>query len=131
MWPYWWGKARDGWTKDEDVSINRPEYPGDRLTAWISFRSIDVMAVLGSGAQIKKAASRKLSDSIARLIDAGLVYPFVASAYLKLGEPLPLPNPTVARSYARMASPIDLRNAVYAHFALARRHLAEGKPFTD
>jgi hypothetical protein len=119
LWPYWWGKARAGWTAQEGISTNMPAYPGDKLTAWISFRSIDVMSALAARPHIAAAESRAFKDSVARLVNAGLLFPFVAAAF-DVDRGLPLPNYTAALSYARMNAPSDLQSSVYAYFALVR-----------
>jgi hypothetical protein len=119
MWPYWWGKAREGWTANEGTSRHRPDYPGDRLTAWISFRSIDVMSVLAASPHLARAREPALRNSIAALVHAGLVYPFVAASFDSM-ESLPLPNRAAAVSYGRMTAPSDLQSAVYAYYTLAR-----------
>ncbi len=119
MWPYWWGKAREGWTADQGISRNRPDYPGDRLTAWMSFRSIDVMSVLAASPHLARARELALRNSIAALVHAGLVYPFVAAGFDST-EQLPLPNRAAALAYGRMTAPSDLQNAVYAYYTLAR-----------
>jgi hypothetical protein len=118
VWPYWWGAARAGWTEDSALSVNRPSYPGDRLVAWISFRSIDASAVLASEQALESARRAQLEASVAALVSRGLLYPFVAG-YFK-GAPVPVLLRPVALSYARMTAPSDLPNAAWALHALAR-----------
>jgi len=125
MWPYWWGQARAGWTAEQGVSRNRPEYAGDNLTAWISFRSIDAMTVLAAGTHLQSAREEKLRNSIATLVHAGLLFPFVAAGF-DAQERLPLPNRAPALAYARMTAPSDLQSAVYAYYTL---HLSFADPF--
>jgi hypothetical protein len=117
MWPYWWGRAREGWIAEQSVSQNRPEYAGDKLTAWISFRSIDAMTVLAASTHLQSAREPKLRNSIATLVHGGLLFPFVASGF-EAAEKLPLPNRATALAYARMTAPSDLQSSVYAHYAL-------------
>lgn len=119
MWRYWGGKAGAGWTSEEGISNNMPAYPGDKLPAAVSFRSIDVMSVLSARQHLPAADVPSLSDSIAKLVNAGLVFPFVAAAF-DPARGLPLPNHAAALSYARMTAPSDLQSSVYAYYALAR-----------
>lgn len=118
MWPYWWGDARDGWTAEQGFSVNMPAYPGDKLIAWISFRSIDVMSVLGAKEHVAMAAEPDLRRNIGELAARGLVYPFVAAGLLKQ-EGIPLMHWTPALSHARLNAPSDLQSGVWAILSLA------------
>lgn len=130
-WRYWWGRAREGWTRQSDLSTNTPEYAGDKLFAWISFRSIDVMSVLAARDHVPSAATSRLRASIADLVAQGLVYPFVAASFANREE-VPLANPAAALAYARMTAPSDLRSTVWALYALVRMaspgYAAKGHP---
>ena len=112
-WPYWWGQAENGWTAAQDVSVNTKTYPGDKSKAFISFRSIDAMAVLAAETHSSRAASPRLVESMHRLVTLGHVYPFVAASFTKNGY-RPALEARVARNYARLTSPWDLQSAVWA-----------------
>ena len=47
-WPYWWGRAYEGWTEQDAISTNIPNYTGDRSKAFISFKSIDVLSLMSA-----------------------------------------------------------------------------------
>lgn len=47
-WPYWWGRAYEGWTDQDGISANIPSYNGDRSMAFISFKSIDVLSLMSA-----------------------------------------------------------------------------------
>ena len=47
-WPYWWGRAYEGWTEQDAISTNIPSYKGDRSKAFISFKSIDVLSLMSA-----------------------------------------------------------------------------------
>ena len=66
-WPYWWGRAVEGWTAADGVSINTPEYPGDKGHAWISFRTIDLFGVLSARFFMSSLQHRSLLDSASAL----------------------------------------------------------------
>jgi hypothetical protein len=112
-WPYWWGRAVDGWTAADGVSINTPEYPGDKGLAWISFRTIDVFGVLSAHSFMPSLQRGSLLDSAAALVAGGGVYPFAAGA-LARHDRFPLFEPDVAARYARSAAPSDLPSAIWA-----------------
>ncbi|MGD9805856.1 MAG: hypothetical protein AB7U78_20935, partial [Hyphomicrobiaceae bacterium] len=117
QWPYWWGAARAGWKADMGLSINKPDFNGDTLPAWISFRSIDAMSVLAAKDFLPEAAALSLRLSIADLIARGLVYPFVSASFVKDGR-VPIVQRTPALSYSRLSYPGDLRNSVWGMFSL-------------
>lgn len=117
-WPYWWGPAREGWTSESGTSVNTKSYAGDKLVAWISFRSIDAMSLMAGRNHLPVAATSRLRSSIADLVSRGLIYPFVGASFAKY-ESIPLTHGAAALSYARMTAPSDLQNSVWAAFALA------------
>lgn len=112
-WPYWWGKAHLGWTKEEGISVHTPSYGGDKSIAFISFRSIDTMSVLAAEKFSNAAANPNLINSIRPLISEGHVYPFVNASLLKRGERVIL-TPDTASLYSRMSAPWELQGAVWA-----------------
>lgn len=112
-WPYWWGRAAEGWTAADGVSVNTPSYPGDKGSAWISFRTIDLFGVLAALPFMHDLDARPVLDSASELVARGLVYPFAAAA-LARHDRFPLLEPAIAAKYARSASPSDLASAVWA-----------------
>ena len=118
VWDYWWGTAYDGWEVRDSISVNKPAYSGDHIKAWISFRSIDVMANLAAGNFFPRWIKENLIRSASFLVASGELYPFVNYELAKHGEPAVL-HPTVATRYARINSPWDLQNAAWAYLALA------------
>jgi hypothetical protein len=112
-WPYWWGKAAQGWTEAEGVSINKPSYAGDKSVAFISFRSIDVMSVLAARRASDLASRASLIESIHRLVARGQVYPFVAASFVDHGY-RPALEPRIALHYLRLTAPWELQSAVWA-----------------
>lgn len=116
-WPYWWGRAKQGWKESDSVSVNTARYAGDKSVAFVSFRTIDVMSVLKAERVSSRAANPKLVDSIATLVSDGLVYPFAAQSFARKGI-YPRLKPAVALQFIRMSAAWDLRNAVWAHFGV-------------
>ena len=117
IWSYWWGRAYDGWDEQAGISVNTPAYPGDKGSAWISFRSIDVMSALAAAEQLPDRIAGRLYASAARLVEHGLVYPFVSYELQRAGFHA-LPDEKVARRYARISSPWEVQNAAWAYAAL-------------
>jgi len=122
VWDYWWGRAYDGWTVEDQVSVNTPDYPGDHLSAWISFRSIDATSVLAAMPTLPKGIANRLMASASSLVQDGKLYPFVSQELRRVGLDITV-NDDVARRYVRVSSPWEIANAVWAYKAL----LQEGK----
>lgn len=119
-WDYWWGKAYDGWTEAEGVSINNPEYDGDHLPAVISFRSIDAMSALALGSTLDPTTRSHLEASAAALVAKDKLYPFVGYELRRAGVDVELPE-EVIRRYIRVSSPWELQNAAWAYSAELER----------
>ncbi|WP_156390423.1 hypothetical protein [Rhizobium sp. Root1203] len=117
IWNYWWGTAYDGWTKDEGISVNYPEYTGDKSRAWISFKTIDTMSLLGSIDALPVSVRGNVLASAAHLIQLGRLYPFAAYELQRRGYKVNLDR-DVALDYSRVSSPWELQNAVWAYRAL-------------
>ena len=118
VWDYWWGRAHDGWTSSDKVSDNKPEYPGDKGKAWISFRTIDAMALLSVSRQADPAVHAKALESAAALTSKGLLYPLANQALVPHTGRIHL-QPEVANEYARLTSPWELANVVWSLARLA------------
>lgn len=118
-WDYWWGIARDGWRQEDGISENMPAYPGDKIKAWISFRSIDVMSVLSGSSAFSDIERSKILQSVSTLIAHGKLYPFVGYELARQGEAVRL-SPHVARQYARISSPWEIQSAAWAYLYFSR-----------
>ncbi len=112
-WPYWWGQAWEGWTVEEDVSVNTPAYVGDKSVAFISFRSIDLMSTMAAHRLSFLASEQTLRESMERAVARGHVYPFVAASFVEDGY-RPALDIGVALHYARQTAPWELQSAVWA-----------------
>jgi len=114
IWDYWWGIAYDGWTEAGGISVNRPFYPGDKIKAWISFRTIDAMSLLAGADYLPFPTSGNILASVRFLTETGLLYPFASVELARRGE-IPKLNRRVAAEYARIGSPWDIQSAVWAY----------------
>jgi hypothetical protein len=117
VWDYWWGKAYDGWTESDGVSLNNAAYKGDKIKAWISFRTIDAMAAISSVDSKSPLTRNRIVSSVSNLLYHGRLYPFAAYEALRLGE-MPRMRRDVAIRYARIGSPWEAQSASYAIFFL-------------
>ena len=117
IWPYWYGKAYEGWDGEEAVSVNTPEYKGDRSNAWISFRTIDLMAVLSAKRYMRELIGGDLVDSAVQLVNKGKVYPFASRILNELGH-YPRLTEAISRDYLRINSPWEISNMPWAYLRL-------------
>jgi len=116
-WPYWWGTAWDGWTSTSGVSKNMPAYSGDHGTAWISFKSIDVMSLLIALEYLPEPLRASLPAYAIRAINAGKLFPFVAR-YIPYSSVRASIDSDALLSYIRLNAPQQLANCVWAYGAL-------------
>jgi hypothetical protein len=112
-WNYWWGTAYDGWSETDGVSVNRASYAGDKIKAWISFRSIDAMALLSGSERLDPPRRYRLIESVLTLVHTGKLYPFVSYELFERGYE-PSISIAVADEYIRVTSPWELQNAAWA-----------------
>jgi hypothetical protein len=117
-WDYWWGQAYDGWRPQDERSVNMPSYRGDRIKAWISFRTIDAMSLLAGGARLGDAEAANTQRSATELARRGLLYPLAHHALADRRAFLSL-APAVAQEYARTSAPWELGNSAWSLAALA------------
>ena len=118
VWDYWWGRAHDGWTAADKVSDHKPDYPGDKGKAWISFRTIDAMALLAVSPGLGESVHAQALASSSALASQGLLYPLVNQTLVPSTGRIHL-QPAVAYEYARLTSPWELANVVWSLARLA------------
>jgi hypothetical protein len=115
IWPYWWGKAWDGWTEAEQISEHKKKYSGDKGNGWISFRSIDAISVLAlSLTELNNLQYHKDIIQISKFMQNGKLYPFV-SAKLHQHNILPALKKEVISEYIRFTSPWEFDNCVWSY----------------
>jgi hypothetical protein len=122
-WDYWWGRAYDGWNEPGRYSVNVPRYGGDRIKAWISFRTIDAMSLVAGAARLGPEAAANARASAQALAARGLLYPFANHAWVDEGA-IHLGMPA-ALEYARVSAPWELGSAVWSTAVLAKRWRGE------
>lgn len=119
VWPYWWGRAHDGWTEIDGLSVNKPVYAGDHSNSWISFRTIDAMSLLAASESLPIGWRENVLATTSHLVRNGLIYPFAAYELERAGTQKAL-LPGVSLRYARYSSPWEIQNAVWALRELVR-----------
>jgi hypothetical protein len=117
-WDYWWGRAYDGWQAGDDWSVNTRSYAGDRIKAWISFRTIDAMALVAGAPHLGRAEAANAERSAAQLAQRGALYPLGFQALADRHAYLALAS-AVAQQYARTSAPWEMANSAWSLAALA------------
>jgi hypothetical protein len=123
-WDYWWGRAHDGWNEPGRYSDNVPRFGGDKIKAYVSFRTIDAMSLLAGASVLGAEVAAHSRASAAALAERGLLYPFVNHALVAHTGQIHL-GAEAAQEYARVSSPWELNSAPWA---LARTALALRAP---
>ncbi len=119
IWPYWWGKAWDGWLPHEDISKNKKMYLGDKENGWISFRSIDSIAILKLYKFSKNKKLENYKNDIFEFIVNGSLYPYLSYEFLD-SKQVPLLKRDVISRYIRFTSPWELDNLIWAYFSFIK-----------
>jgi hypothetical protein len=112
-WDYWWGRAYDGWTVADGYSVNTPSYSGDHIKAWISFRTIDALALVYGTERKGEEIAQRSRGSVAQLAARGLLYPFVNQALVEPTAAVHLGHGP-AMQYARVSAPWELANVPWS-----------------
>ncbi|MBI5721200.1 MAG: hypothetical protein HZC37_26315 [Burkholderiales bacterium] len=119
-WDYWWGRAYDGWDEPGRHSMHVPRYGGDKIKAWISFRTIDAMSLVAGAARLGPQEAANARASAQALAARGLLYPFANHAWVNEATAIHLGAPA-AHEYARVSAPWELGSAVWSAAALGKR----------
>lgn len=113
-WRYWAGIGDRGWQESDAVSLNTPNWPGNRsAAAHISYRSMDAMALARLQRHDQDAVPESLLAHFRRLTSTGWLLPFVNEELRLAGYEAGL-APHVARHYLRSAAPWEIRAQVAA-----------------
>lgn len=122
LWRYCAGPCQDGWTAADDVSTNTPVWEGNRTrtsTAHVSYRAMDVRAVLDALAAWRLDGLDWFPDYALGLVERGWLYPMIGAPLAQFGLRPRLHDGLVGR-YGRAAIPFDIHNQVWALDQLAR-----------
>ena len=120
QWRYNWGLAWQGWDTSDGISVNTPEYSGDHHMAHISYRVIDVMAVLSVGQVYPELLPGGFVSYVQGAVEKNGVYPFASEELIRYGV-YPSLDPDLAALYVRVKSPWELQNSAWAILSLYHR----------
>lgn len=119
-WRYWGGLGDKGWNKSDKVSINTPEWRGNRAAkAHITYRSMDAAAIIALYRVNPALIPMSLIDHIRYLVKSGLLLPSVNQELYTINKPADL-DEIVAKFYSRSTTPWEIPSQIYALDALAR-----------
>ncbi len=124
IWPYWWGLAWDGYGERDAISENKKSYVGDKGDGWISFRSIDAIAMISLFKKKQELRERYLKD-IVGYTGKGEVYPFVSKA-LGAFNLRPLLGRNVVSEYIRFSTPWEFDNSVWSYLSFVKNNEGAG-----
>jgi hypothetical protein len=123
IWQYCAGVCQEGWSSASRTSVNTPIWEGNKTrtsTAHISYRTMDVRAVLEAMKAFGDAAPSWFPAYALGLIEQGWIYPMGAASLRRFGLS-PVLSPTLIAAYGRAATPFDIHNQIWALDAAVKR----------
>lgn len=119
VWWYWWGKAWEGWNKEENVSTYSKSYIGDKIVSATSFKTIDAISVLSLYEKLRKPSDKKYTFQIKKMIQEGYVFPYVSSKMLPLNN-IPVLSKKTMSEYIRFNAPWEFDNNVWSYLTFIK-----------
>ncbi|WP_139384376.1 hypothetical protein [Bosea thiooxidans] len=123
VWQYCAGPCQEGWSAASGTSVNTPTWEGNKTrtsTAHISYRTMDVRAVLDTMRTFRDAAPIWFPAYVSELVSQGWIYPMAAAPLRQFGLS-PALSPTLVAAYGRAATPAENHNQIWAIDAVAKR----------
>jgi hypothetical protein len=77
LWQYTWGKAKDGRTDSDNISLNTPHYPQNEYIADISYRTIDSMGIMATARILHLDSATQLYKYFIDGFKSGALWPFI------------------------------------------------------
>lgn len=118
-WHYWWGRVPAGWTKADNVSVHQPDFAGLQYIAHVSYRTIDMMALLSAAQVFPELLPAGMLDYLERAVTEGGLYPFLIEDLERHGRRPALPA-HLAVAYLRPDSAAGFQSAAFAYEAFSR-----------
>ncbi|MEW9823881.1 MAG: hypothetical protein AB2992_01540 [Candidatus Symbiodolus clandestinus] len=113
-WPYWWGWGDEGYKTADQLSMNTPQWLGNRgAIADITYRSMDAMALITLFQKKQKAVPLELIDHFRRLVASGKLLPFVNEKLIELDKKAKLSLPAV-QQFCRSTKAWELQAQIWA-----------------
>jgi hypothetical protein len=124
QWYYWWGIAKDGWVKEQNISTNTPTWRGDGDNiARPVYRSFDAIAILVGGKHFNFISSDLLNYFVKAVEDDGLEMFIIP--YLDLYNKKPEISRNLAIKYIRVDEQPDFRNSFWAYKSLYKQMITD------
>lgn len=118
-WPYFWGLAYNGYSRDESSSSNISFWPGQKYTADISYRYMDAKAILSMMYQYPDTADREIIDYLRSGIESGVLWPSVNEVFADYGYAPAVPEKDTLLQYCRVRYSYSMQNAAWAWLFLS------------
>lgn len=120
-WRYWQGVGDRGWKTADRVSLNTPDYVGNKKAiAHITYRTMDAYALL----KLYQADDETVSDDLIQhfrvLVENGYLLPSLNEAFFDRGDDPVVMSPLVVNRYARSVYAYELESQVWALRQLAQ-----------
>lgn len=120
-WRYWQGVGDRGWKTADRVSLNTPDYVGNKKAiAHITYRTMDAYALLKLYRADDEAVSDGLIQHFRVLVENGYLLPSLNEAFFDHGDDPVVMSPLVVNRYARSAYAYELESQVWALRQLAQ-----------
>ena len=119
-WHYSGGDLRDGWTKEQNVSTNTPDWKGDKGNiAHASYRTMDAIAIVAAYRAGAVDVPGTLLDHLRALVEQGYLLPSASEELFLIGKKPIIPR-HIARLHARSILPHQLQSQIWAIGALTK-----------
>jgi hypothetical protein len=122
LWQYCAGRCQEGWTAADNVSVNTPNWEGNKTrtsSAHVSYRSMDARAILDAKATWQMSEYDWFGGYVRDLVEQGWLYPMVGAPLSQFSERPKLHAGLVGR-YGRASIPFDIHNQIWAFDQMAR-----------
>lgn len=121
LWRYWQGIGDAGWSISDRVSLNTPDYVGNRKSmAHVTYRTMDAYALSKINQFDPSAVSDDLVNYLRSLVQTGYLLPSLNEVFTDNGGGPVLMNPQVVNRYARSAYAYELESQIWALGQLAQ-----------
>jgi hypothetical protein len=114
-WNYSWGPVFEGWSEKDNVSVNTPNWKGDKTNtnfAHISYRSMDAMALFSTWRTFEENPNPQIRGHLMKLVNQGHLYPFVSREILASGLKVTI-DPSILAYYSRSANTYEVQNSAW------------------
>lgn len=120
-WLYWYGPAKTGWSPEDGISVNTPDWYGDGANVALArYRTFDAIAICCLAARFPGLVEGDVLDHLARGVENEGLEPFLVPYLRRVGRD-PRIDWSTASYHLRVDRQTDWRNAVWAYAHALRR----------